>query len=472
MEKGYKKQHYLSCSYLSKFAIQNDENLGIENIRKRRVFAFLKSNKQFSVNIESQGQERFHFSKTSRKAKEEQIAISEVGFNNVVEKIISNLGDISVLKDEEKMTLMLFAIQIHFGNPIFTIPKHKERFSIWNVITMDFLAKEVFNFVLPKKLSKDQYFKLFITRCLDIFHISIVKRCDGADEFCTSDNPSVIFSVPPNNGRLSFGILPLSFDYLLVYYRKKTIAMLTDCASNFEVGVLNGLQVEVANNNIYSSSEFASDDIIAIKKIREKKPLDLGGKQSHDSYETRFVNPDFRGISFLKPITVTILINGHSCSGKSTLRESLKKFIPKELNFYEFDYDKNWKIGADNSKGSENEKIKLGKKMVLNTIFEQSQKLNLISDVLLPNNELYTLKKKINNRSGNVITIRLFCSEDIIKKREKVRRAKNPNAVVGYSSMNPEHNIALYDLNLNTSKVSPVKLTSIVVKYMKERNLI
>ena len=217
MEKGYRKQHYLSCSYLSKFAIQNDENLRIVNIRKRRIYAFLQSNKQVSVPIESQGQERFHFSKTSRKAKEEQIAFTETRFNNVVEKLIMNLGDITVLKDEEKMTLMLFAIQIHFGNPIFSIPKNNERFSIWNRITIDFLAKEVFNFILPKKLSEDQYFKLLMNKCLEVFHITIVRRCEDADEFCTSDNPSLLFSVPPNNGSLSFGILPLSLDYLLVY---------------------------------------------------------------------------------------------------------------------------------------------------------------------------------------------------------------------------------------------------------------
>ena len=127
MEKGYRKQHYLSCSYLSKFAIQNDENLRIVNIRKRRIYAFLQSNKQVSVPIESQGQERFHFSKTSRKAKEEQIAFTETRFNNVVEKLIMNLGDITVLKDEEKMTLMLFAIQIHFGNPIFFDSKKQRK---------------------------------------------------------------------------------------------------------------------------------------------------------------------------------------------------------------------------------------------------------------------------------------------------------------------------------------------------------
>ena len=91
------------------------------------------------------------------------------------------------------------------------------------------------------------------------------------------------------------------------------MAILSDCVSDFGVGALNGLQVEVANNNIYSSSEFTSDEILAIKKIRKKEPLNLGGIQSHNSYESRFINPDFKGIPFLKPKTVTILINGHSC---------------------------------------------------------------------------------------------------------------------------------------------------------------
>jgi predicted kinase len=117
-----------------------------------------------------------------------------------------------------------------------------------------------------------------------------------------------------------------------------------------------------------------------------------------------------------------ILITGHSCTGKSTLRKELQKYLP---GTYHIGYDSiKWNLSGY-SREKDVETVRNILYGFLWVLFEK--KISCISDMFFSDRERYEKVREIAIKNGYIIIpVELRCSEDIRIKRfgERVNRAK------------------------------------------------
>ena len=170
---------------------------------------------------------------------------------------------------------------------------------------------------------------------------------------------------------------------------------------------------------------------------------------------------------------ITILINGHPNSGKSTMVETLKIDLVQYKEFFTFDYDGNFIKAANICKPDDKECFRGAKIKILSGIKEASKKVNMVSDLLLTSKEVGTLKYSIRNDNVDVIAIRLSCNQNVREKRDKDRRKKNPNAPYGFNdSLNPLPNPIVYDLEIDTSTKTVKVVCNEITAFMKSKDLL
>lgn len=169
---------------------------------------------------------------------------------------------------------------------------------------------------------------------------------------------------------------------------------------------------------------------------------------------------------------ITILINGHPNSGKSTLRNKLQDKLNK-LDFYIFDYDENLQKLVNNYNMKDRESFRNARLKNISGIISASKDKNIISDLLLTTKEVFNLSTKIKKVGAEVITMRLFCNQDIRERRDRIRKNKNPKAPHGFNnSLNPEPSYVVYDLELDTSTTSSIEISNKILKYLKAKNIL
>lgn len=169
---------------------------------------------------------------------------------------------------------------------------------------------------------------------------------------------------------------------------------------------------------------------------------------------------------------ITILINGHPNSGKTSLKDRLIKYLSK-YGFFTYDYDENFKKAANSIQAKTREDFRKAKDMNISGIIESSKKANVIADLLMTTDEVGSLKYKIKNNDTEVIVVRLFCDFNIRTKRDINRQKNNPDAPHGFNdSLNPSSNPIVYDLELDTSIKNLKQICNEVISHLNTKGLI
>ena len=165
-----------------------------------------------------------------------------------------------------------------------------------------------------------------------------------------------------------------------------------------------------------------------------------------------------------KPPLSVIIINGHPCSGKSTLRSEISNRLDEDF-FYEIDYD-NFFLEVLKKLGSaSHDNMIEAKRFTIEAIINVANQRALVVDVLLDNGQLFDLQQRLRTQGISTLTVRLFCSKDEWIVRNEQKCLANPDSPHGFvGDMIPQESKHMYDLNIDTTKTPVGEITDKVLQ--------
>lgn len=160
---------------------------------------------------------------------------------------------------------------------------------------------------------------------------------------------------------------------------------------------------------------------------------------------------------------MVILINGHPNSGKTTLRDGLKETLV-ERSFEAIDFDGSLLASANKYKPSSREEFRKLKRGVIRNMIQYMSDKNAIIDVLFTNQEFESFSRALESYGQQTFCVRLFCSDTLRRSRDERRHLQNPDAPVGFNDvMNPDANSELYNLEIDTTDLSPEDVVNLII---------
>lgn len=163
------------------------------------------------------------------------------------------------LPRRDKLTLLLFAFDLHVRNVQYQIPTDTgvERADIYERWSTNLLVSELG--VEPHRRSIEENCTALMTE----WAIRIV-TVDG--NLWTSDNPSVFFA--DDDGPLALILLPLSPHIAGVFYRRASLRLTSRRGTTDDADRMNELVVARSHREVYAASRFDLADLPKIEKGR------------------------------------------------------------------------------------------------------------------------------------------------------------------------------------------------------------
>ena len=247
---GYKKQHFIPCSYLKFFSATGSWDQG----RKTPIF-FTDGDRSLATTVDQVGAETYAYSKKNPEF-DKQFHRMEEHYPALMERILD--GD-RKFGASDYFGLLTIMVDFNLRNVAYENRSEEERMEVYQAISRRFNAD------LFAEVGGGTDMRAMLEHLSNHWRLHVI-RPETEEKFITSDNPSTIF-VNPKHHRPVMVYLPTHPKIALVAYDRRDLRPTGSEISDDALGVLNGLQVHRCVRHTFSDHDL-SEDADAWEKVK------------------------------------------------------------------------------------------------------------------------------------------------------------------------------------------------------------